>query len=64
MGIIMFPKVESDYAYAQATLPVGVPVVETLAVSRKLTKSANRLLLNTRILLISNEKTTESIKLS
>ena len=44
MGMTLFPKVESDYAYAQATLPVGVPVTETLAVSHKLTKSANRLL--------------------
>ncbi len=44
MGMTLFPKVESDYAYAQATLPVGVSVTETLAVSRKLTESANRLL--------------------
>ncbi len=43
MGMTLFPKVESDYAYAQATLSVGVPVSETLAVSRKLTASANRL---------------------
>ncbi|MBN2808890.1 MAG: efflux RND transporter permease subunit [Deltaproteobacteria bacterium] len=44
MGMTLFPKVESDYAYAQATLPVGVSVAETLAVSRKLSQSANSLL--------------------
>ncbi|MBN2707210.1 MAG: efflux RND transporter permease subunit, partial [Deltaproteobacteria bacterium] len=44
MGMTLFPKVESDYAYASATLPVGVPVAETLAVSRRLTASAESLL--------------------
>ena len=44
MGMTLFPKVESDYAYVQANLPVGVPVEETLAVSRKFSQSANRLL--------------------
>ncbi|MCK5915141.1 MAG: efflux RND transporter permease subunit, partial [Deltaproteobacteria bacterium] len=43
MGMSLFPKVESDYAYAKAILPVGVPVAETLAVIRKLTANANRL---------------------
>ncbi len=43
MGMTLFPKVEQDYAYARVTLPVGVPVTETLAVSRKLSQSANRL---------------------
>ena len=44
MGMTLFPKVESEYSYAQATLPVGVTVSETQAVSRKLSQSANRLL--------------------
>ncbi|MCD6532528.1 MAG: efflux RND transporter permease subunit [Deltaproteobacteria bacterium] len=43
MGMTLFPKVEQDYAYARVTLPVGVPVSETLAVSHKLSQSANRL---------------------
>jgi len=42
MGMSLFPKVESDYAYAKAILPVGVPVAETLAVSAKLRAGANR----------------------
>ncbi len=40
MGLILFPKVESDYAYATATLPVGVPVEETMRVHDRLTASA------------------------
>jgi hypothetical protein len=36
MGMVMFPKVESDFAYARATLPVGVSVAETLAVGKAL----------------------------
>ncbi len=42
MGMSLFPKVESDYAYAKAILPVGVPVAETLAVSAKIRVGANQ----------------------
>ena len=44
MGMTMFPKVESDYAYVSATLPVGVAVSETLAVEKLLVEKADRLL--------------------
>ncbi len=44
MGMVMFPKVESDFAYVKATLPVGVSVTETLAVERKLVAAAEKLL--------------------
>ena len=43
MGMSLFPKVESDYSYAKVILPVGVPVAETLAVSRMLMAKANRI---------------------
>ncbi len=42
MGMSLFPKVESDYAYAKAILPVGVPVAETLAVSAKIRVGASQ----------------------
>ena len=44
LGITMFPKVESDLSYAAATLPVGVPVEETMKVHDRLMKSAEKLL--------------------
>ncbi len=43
MGMSLFPKVESDYAYAKAVLPVGVPVAETLAISAKIRAGASQL---------------------
>jgi multidrug efflux pump subunit AcrB len=43
MGMVMFPKVESDFAYARATLPVGVSVAETLAVEKELVAAAEKL---------------------
>ncbi|MBA3016444.1 MAG: efflux RND transporter permease subunit [Proteobacteria bacterium] len=44
MGIIMFPKVESDFSYATAELPVGVAVEDTMAVHDRLLASANQLI--------------------
>ena len=44
MGIIMFPKVESDYSYVSAELPVGAPVEDTRKVHDRLLASANALI--------------------
>jgi len=44
MGIIMFPKVESDFSYVKADLPVGVAVDDTQAVHDRLLASANQLI--------------------
>ena len=44
MGITMFPKVESDFAYAKATLPVGVPVEATREVHNQLMASAEKII--------------------
>ena len=43
MGMTMFPRVESDYAFAEATLPYGVSVKKTEAVERRLVEAARRL---------------------
>lgn len=43
LGIIMFPKVESDFSYAKVTLPVGAPVADTRKVHDRLLVSANAL---------------------
>ena len=43
MGIIMFPKVESDFSYATVKLPVGAPVEETKKIHDRLLASANKL---------------------
>ncbi len=43
MGMSMFPRVESDYAYAGATLPYGVAVKKTEAVERRLVEAAHRI---------------------
>jgi len=40
MGIIMFPKIESDFSYASATLPVGVPVEDTIDVHNRILAAA------------------------
>jgi multidrug efflux pump subunit AcrB len=40
MGLGMFPKVESDFARASATLPYGTPVAKTEAVARKMEAAA------------------------
>lgn len=44
MNIIMFPKVESDFSYATAVLPVGVAVEDTQAVHDRLLASAKQLI--------------------
>lgn len=44
MGMTMFPRVESDFSYVSATLPVGVPVAETTRVHDRLMTTANRLI--------------------
>ncbi len=44
MGITMFPTVESDLSYGTATLPVGVPVADTIAVNRQMLAAADRVL--------------------
>ncbi|MDD5758907.1 MAG: efflux RND transporter permease subunit [Desulfobulbaceae bacterium] len=43
MNIIMFPKVESDFSYATAELPVGVSVEDTKEVHDRLLASATQL---------------------
>jgi multidrug efflux pump subunit AcrB len=40
MGFQMFPKVESDYAYAYAELPYGAPIAKTEAISRQMYEAA------------------------
>ena len=42
MGMEMFPKVESDYAYVTATLPYGVAPAKTAAVQKRLVDAARR----------------------
>ncbi len=44
MGIVMFPKVESDFSYATVELPVGTPVEETRKVHDLLLDSAGKLI--------------------
>ncbi|MCK5227505.1 MAG: efflux RND transporter permease subunit [Desulfobulbaceae bacterium] len=44
MGIIMFPKVESDFSYATVQLPVGAPVEETRKIHNRLLDSANKVI--------------------
>ncbi len=43
MGMTMFPRVEADYAFAEATLPYGVAVKKTEAVERRLVEAAHRI---------------------
>ncbi len=44
MGMGLFPKVESDFARASATLPYGTPVEKTEAVARKMYDAARRVI--------------------
>jgi len=44
MGMVMFPRVESDYAYASATLPYGSSVEVTMEVQDKLIRAANEII--------------------
>ncbi len=44
MGMTTFPRIESDLAYASATLPYGVPVEQTREVQRQLIRSAKKVM--------------------
>jgi multidrug efflux pump subunit AcrB len=43
MGMVMFPKVESDYAYVSVALPFGAPVARTEAVIGRMVRIAQEL---------------------
>ena len=43
MGMVMFPKVESDYAYVSVALPFGSPVARTEAVIGRMVRIAQEL---------------------
>jgi len=47
MGMGLFPKVESDFARASATLPYGTPVKKTEAVAEKMYDAARRVVKET-----------------
>ena len=40
IGVILFPKIESDYAYASASLPYGAPVEHSRRVEQRLIDAA------------------------
>jgi multidrug efflux pump subunit AcrB len=40
VGIILMPKVDADYAFASATLPVGAPLTDAVAVRDRLERAA------------------------
>jgi multidrug efflux pump subunit AcrB len=40
IGVILFPKIESDYAYASASLPYGAPVAHSRRVEQQLIDAA------------------------
>jgi len=44
IGIIMFPRIESDLSYVTATLPVGVPVEDTILVHNRIMAAAETLI--------------------
>ncbi|MBN2333174.1 MAG: efflux RND transporter permease subunit [Deltaproteobacteria bacterium] len=44
MGMTLFPRVESDLAYVQAVLPVGVPVADTMVVHDQLLAAGEKLI--------------------
>ena len=41
MGMVMFPKVESDYAFCEAVLPYGIPTQTLKKVEQRLVQSAH-----------------------
>ncbi|MDP3428797.1 MAG: efflux RND transporter permease subunit, partial [Desulfomicrobium sp.] len=43
MGIVMFPKVEADYAYVELAMPFGTPVVRTEAAIDRMVRIAEEL---------------------
>jgi len=40
IGLILMPKVDADYAFASATLPVGAPLADAIAVRDRLERAA------------------------
>ncbi len=67
MGIVLFPTVESDYAFAQATLPAGAAREELQRVEKRLTRAAKNVVreqgeqrLAQSILTVVNENTVEA----
>ena len=67
MGIVLFPTVESDYAYAQATLPSGAAREELQRVENRLTRAAENVIqengdekLAESVLTVVNENTVEA----
>lgn len=44
LGLQMFPKVESDFAYAQAVLRVGSPDAEVAAIEKRLVETAQKII--------------------
>ncbi|MFO7875914.1 MAG: efflux RND transporter permease subunit [Desulfovermiculus sp.] len=67
MGIVLFPTVESDYAYAQATLPTGAAREELQRVEKRLIQAAQKVIqqqggqeLATSLLTVVNENTVEA----
>ena len=44
MGMVMFPKIESDYAFCEAILPYGVPVKTLKDVEQRLVQKANTII--------------------
>jgi len=47
MGMVMFPRIESDYAFCQAVLPYGVPEKTLKSVEQLLVKKAHEVILET-----------------
>lgn len=43
MGMVMFPKVEADYAYAELSMPFGSPPAKTEAAIERLVQAADEL---------------------
>ena len=44
IGVVMFPKVESDFAYAKFSLPVDTSTKDTLHIEETLIKSADKII--------------------
>ena len=44
MGMVLFPTVESDYAYASVTMPYGTPVQRVREVEKQLFRTANQVI--------------------
>lgn len=44
MGMVLFPRVESDYAFGKVTLPLGTPKEKVEQVMKKITDAADRVI--------------------